>query len=261
MKILILLLATAAAISAAPLGVSFRSSAGKVFLDDSSPAAQTGCKVAMARGEYESFQLLVKAEGAPLHNVRVTALSTAGPRAGISVVGYVETKPDDRRPWGKPIRLGWWPDPLLPNRPFDVAAGETQPVWITLFAPLGSPAGKTRGRLAIAADGGLKAEAAYDVQVFPVDLPKKQRYRNAAFMPAGNLNAHYRPAGGLDGKAFLALYKRWLTFAFEHHLGPAFDMAMGWNQTKLRDPLEAGSLGPTLDMTGHPDGAGGRSYL
>ena len=52
----------------------------------------------------------------------------------------------------------------------------------------------------------------------------------------------------MAGRPFLQLYKRWATFAFEHHLGPAFDMLIGWNQTQLRKPLVAGPLGPTPDM-------------
>lgn len=91
-------------------------------------------------------------------------------------------------------------------------------------------------------------EQSYQVEVFHVTLPWKQVLRNAAFMPAGNLEAQYKVPGGVDGEPFLCLYERWARFAYEHHLGPTFDMLMGWNQTELRKPFEAGSLGPTLDM-------------
>lgn len=235
----------------------FQSPTVKVFLDEPSPGTRDTWEVRMTRGEYESFQLLVTSQGQPLRDVTVEASPptlTSGAKNGggiqveVHLVGYVETRPDDSRPWGAAQKIGWWPDPLLPNRSFDVAAGETQPVWITLFAPLGTPAGIYTGKLSVRTGGGQVALGAYRVEVFDVNLPKKQRLANAAFMPAGNLNAHYQVPGGMEGTEFLQLYKRWASFAFQYHLGPAFDMLMGWNQTELRKPLEAGSLGPTSDM-------------
>ena len=49
---------------------------------------------------------------------------------------------------------GWpgrWPDPLLPNRPIDLAANTTQPVWITVTVPKGAPAGDYTGAVRLVA--------------------------------------------------------------------------------------------------------------
>ncbi|HUY15758.1 MAG TPA: hypothetical protein VMX16_19340 [Terriglobia bacterium] len=174
----------------------------------------------MARDEYENFQLLVKAGGESLRDVTVNAShllsrkpskEAASGQVNISLVGYVLTRPDDRRPWGKATKIGWWPDPLLPNCPFDVAAGETQPVRVTLFAPVGTPPGMYSGKLFVAEGGRRVAERAYRVGVFNVELPKKQKLRNAAFMPAGNLMAQYKVPCRMAGKPFLRLYERWAT--------------------------------------------------
>jgi len=241
----------------AGLKLSFQSPALKVFLDEPSPGRRGTWEVRVARGEYESFQLLVVSQGEYLRDVRVevapptSAAAThkgAGLEVEVRLVGYVETRPDDPRPWGAAQEIGWWPDPLLPNRPFDVAVGETQPVWITLFAPLGTPQGKYTGKISVKTGSGRTARGTYQVEVFDVDLPKRPHLQNTAFMPAGNLNAHYQVSDGLGGRPFLQLYERWASFAFQHHLGPAFDMLMGWNQTEVRESLEAGSLGPTSDM-------------
>lgn len=239
------------------LTLSFQSSAVKVFQDEQGAGTSATGKASMARGEYQSFQLLVAAGDKDMHNVTVTsgpvvytkaAKGAPNIQVNLSLVGYVLTHADDRRPWGKPTKIGWWPDPLLPNRPFDVAAGQTQPVWVTLFAPASMAPGMYTGKLDVTVGGRQVAQRSYQVEVFDVTLPQKQALRNAAFMPAGNLEAQYKVAGGIDGKAFLHLYERWENFAYQHHLGPAFDMLMGWNQTELRKPLEAGSLGPTPDM-------------
>jgi hypothetical protein len=239
------------------LKLSFQSSVTKVFQDEPSPGTTATEKVSMARGEYQSFQLLVAAQGNDLHDVTVKAgplVSRKAARGGaeiqvsLSLVGYVLTHADDRRPWHKITKIGWWPDPLLPNRPFDLTAGETQPVWVTVRAPVDTAPGTYTGKLAVMEGHRRVAQRSYQVEVFNVTLPKKQVLRNAAFMPSGNLEAHYKVPSGIDGNNFLQLYKRWAKFAYEHHLGPAFDMLMGWNQTELRKPLEAGSLGPTPDM-------------
>ena len=208
--------------------------------------------VSVARGERESFQLLISPQHG-LKDVRVRNRFSGRPplEAEVSLVGYVRTAADDPRPWKTTEgvgRVGWWPDPLLANRPFDVAAGETQPVWVTLFAPPGARPGEYAGAIEIDLGGGVHREARYSVQVWNVELPAHQFYRNAAFMPAGNLAAHYKPSGGLESPEFLALYKNWARRAFSQHLGPTFDMMMGWNQSEVRSQETAGPLGPTEAM-------------
>src|SRR5690348_10248149 len=124
----------------------------------------------MARGEYQSFQLLVAAGDKDVRAVRVTAgpvvfaeAAKGAPeiQVNLSLVGYVLSHADDRRPWGKATKVGWWPDPLLPNRHFDVAAGQTQPVWVTLFAPAGAPPGMYAGKLDVMVGNRQVAQSRY----------------------------------------------------------------------------------------------------
>ena len=233
--------------------IAFQSALAKVFQDEAPPPGKPTWRLSMARGERESVQLLITAGGSDLNSVTV---KDAGGRRDeftveLSLVAYVKTAIGDRRPWAKSEgvgKVGWWPDPLLPNRPFDVAAGETQPVWVTVFARPGAPAGVHEAKLRVDLGRSGKREMAYQVRVFDVDLPAEQKLRNAAFMPPGNLSAHYKPAGGIAGPEFLALYKKWVRKAFSQHLGPTFDMLMGWNQGALRTNTTAGPLGPTAEM-------------
>ncbi|MCC6393650.1 MAG: DUF4091 domain-containing protein [Bryobacterales bacterium] len=245
---------TAAHSAAAPAPrLAFESALTKIFADEPAPAGSASWLVSMARGERESFQLLIEAGARELHDVTVESMPprAGGPEVELNLVGYVRTAADDRRPWAKREgvgRIGWWPDPLLPNRPFNVASGQTQPVWITVYAPPHTPAGVYHGKLQVDPHSGRKREMAYQVQVFDVDLPAEQQMRNAAFMPTGNLLAHYQPEGGIMGAEFLALYKKWVRKAFSQHLGPTFDMLMGWNQGAIRTDTTAGPLGPTRSM-------------
>jgi len=67
-------------------------------------------------------------------------------------------------------------------------------------------------------------------------------------MPAGNLFAHYKTPGGMESTEFFDLYQRWAREAFSQHLGPTFDMMMGWNQGRVRTDVTSGPLGPTESM-------------
>lgn len=233
---------------------SFASPMTKVFLEDPLPApVVSNWTVSMARGEQESFQFLIHADGGDHHGLTVeNSLSgSANLVAKMSLVGYVRTAAGDPRPWAErepALRIGWWPDPLLPLRPFDVASGETQPVWIRIEAPVDARPGLYRGLLRVRQGRRPLASVRYLVRVFPVTLPKLQQLRNAAFMPAGNLFAHYQTAGGMESAAFFELYQRWAREAFSQHLGPTFDMMMGWNQGQIRTDTTAGPLGPTGNM-------------
>ena len=241
------LIAAAAAAAPPPVRLAFESPLRKVFLDAPPPAGSPSWTVSMARGERESLQLLVTASGADLRDVKVRLEpAPAGLECEVTLVGHVQTSAADPRPWAKTEgvgRIGWWPDPLLPNRPFDLARGETQSVWVILYAPPRTRPGTYQGALRL--EGGARGRARFHVRVYDVELPRAQQLRNAAFMPPGNLSAHYRPEGGITGHAFWEIYQRWVQKAFSQHLGPTFDMMQGWNQGRVRTPQTAGPLGPT----------------
>jgi glycosyl hydrolase family 123 len=117
----------------------------------------------------------------------------------------------------------------LPNRRFDLPAGETQPVWVTIQTSPGTPAGVHKAHLEVSWKGKILRKMEYTVRVFDVDLPKQQRLHNATFMPAVHLSAHYKPQGGITSPEFIRLYERWAHKAFSMHVGPTFDMMMGWS--------------------------------
>ena len=244
MRLLLLCLACSAGIAAAATAprMVFEAPTNKVFLDEPAPAGSAAWRVDMARGERESFQLLITAGSEPFNGVTVEGASPAkGITVELTLAGYVRTQESDKRPWAKTEKvgkIGWWPDPLLPNRPFDVAAGETQPVWVTLFAAPGTRAGVYKGVLRVRAGKGNARKMPYRVHVYDVELPQAQQLRNAAFMSPKSLYAHYKTPGGIDGDAFFSIYKRWVRKAFSEHDGPTFDMLMGWIQSGGRPASE-----------------------
>jgi hypothetical protein len=129
-----------------------------------------------ARNEHEPFQLIIAAEDDPLSGVNVTASDLIGPSGSIgqdNITLYRQTyfevtQPSD--PWGTGlpaaiISPGRIPDALIPfddpydaghsvGTPFDVSAGENQPIWVDIFVPADATPGEYSGILTITADGG-----------------------------------------------------------------------------------------------------------
>jgi len=140
------------------------------------PLADGPARISAARNERESFQIVVAAEAEPLKGVRVVVSDLAqeggatipSSRAPVNPVGYVET----RKPVYEVERTGWWPDPLLPPGPTDVAAGQRQPFWVTIHVPESAPAGVYRGVVTISAEGLTDREAPIELRVWDFALPR-----------------------------------------------------------------------------------------
>ena len=165
----------------------------KVFQDD--VPAQTAAKtsIRMARGEFEPLQLAVRSDRAfPEVRVEVDA-----PRNGagkmlnkfeIGAVGYVpvdyptnyySTKTAAwvrKYPTSPPACDGWagyWPDPLLPRDRFELRAGITQPVWITIKTAADTAPGDYRGVARFVASGTEIGRVPFTVHVWDFELPRE----------------------------------------------------------------------------------------
>ncbi|MDD5557270.1 MAG: DUF6067 family protein [bacterium] len=136
-------------------------------------------EVSAARGERESFQVVVIAGDEGLGGVRVTpgGLSRAAggqplpaDRLAVRRVGYVET----RRPFYNVTRTGPWPDPLFPQDEGGVSVppGRAQPFWVDLSVPADAPPGAYEGTLTVEADGRPPAEVALSLTVWDFALPR-----------------------------------------------------------------------------------------
>jgi hypothetical protein len=155
----------------APFAVSITHGLSKFRRDKPFPEPlQTHYRMVLAREEVESFQVVLAALGKPVHGARVTvAWAGPGPHPEVVVrpVGYVETKPD---PDNLAEYVGWWPDPLLPPGPAEVAAGETQPFWGTVRAAKGTPAGDHEATVTVEAPGQTPLHLKLTARVLDVDL-------------------------------------------------------------------------------------------
>jgi len=159
--------------------VGFATSMEKLLPRADLPPLQikTRIELALARGEKESFQVVVVPCRADLKQaeVRVTdlrgedgAVLSAG-QVKVSPVGYVETKAVP--PYGA-SHVGWWPDPILEFlTAADVARGDAQAFWVRVDAPRDQAAGRYQGQLQVRSQDGPLCVLEMTVRVYGFAVP------------------------------------------------------------------------------------------
>lgn len=129
----------------------------KVFRDGS-PATSDEAVAEVARGEDATFQLVVQSAGA-INALRAEVLpltldtnrQSALQGASVRFVGYVPVDRPIQQPPQDQLRKppADFPDPLLEQATIDVAAGQAQPIWITLAVPAETAPGAYHGAIRI----------------------------------------------------------------------------------------------------------------
>ncbi|MCH8189797.1 MAG: hypothetical protein IIC80_00415 [Chloroflexi bacterium] len=165
----------------------FESSLVKIFPNDvpvARGAANPTHTLVMARGERESFQIVIRPpEGTDLGTVSLRVHDLHDPASGyvipashirVAKVGYVPV----RVPTHFESPTGLYPDPLPPFEPFEAKGGQCHPLWFTVYAPYGTPAGIYEGPIDIAYANGDPVELSLRVEVLPFDLPTKLLHRD-----------------------------------------------------------------------------------
>jgi hypothetical protein len=149
-----------------------------------------------ARGEYESFQVIVRAPAGGLTNVKLAASALAGegkriiPKSNLALFRehyvHVTRGSMDRGGYNRPLGPGWYADALIPFPdgdkapsnpaelraiPFNLAAATNQPVWVDVFVPRNADPGVYRGTITISSDqGGASVPVVVNVWNFALPL-------------------------------------------------------------------------------------------
>lgn len=200
------------------------------------PAAAEGLSagpmhVALARGEYESVQLVVIG-GAHKRRIKVnlsllthTDGRTIIPPKVVEIrrVDYVKTK----RPYYPVSHVGDWPDPLPLAVDAEVPARQLQPMWITIGAPAAQPPGTYAGTVTVSDDQGQTASIPLTVTVWDFALPRTGRLKTAFdFYPTRMEKAYQEIVPG--GKALLVppgeLQQRFYYNLLKHRLSPIWNV-------------------------------------
>jgi hypothetical protein len=157
-----------------------------------------------ARGEYESFQIVVGASPVALTTVNLLAPDLVGPTGTIAKANltlyrehfvYIYDSSPDWRGRNRPLPPGWYPDALVPfvdpltgqdlvgarydAVPFSLDPNRTQPIWVDVYVPRSTPAGDYQGVFTVTSDQGESAIALL-LTVWGFNLPH-QPYLKSCF--------------------------------------------------------------------------------
>ncbi len=134
-----------------------------------------------ARNEYEPFQIIIKAPTSnDLTNVNITISDLKGDKGSLISAENIDLyrehylyvtqgSKSSNATTNPPLGPGWYPDALIPFKhpdtkqdltgqldavPFNIEAGENQPIWVDIYTPKGTPAGEYKGNATITSDQG-----------------------------------------------------------------------------------------------------------
>lgn len=221
--------------------VGVASTIAKVFRDEpfAGPAARQ-VELSLARNEIEGAQLVVVAQQQELRDVAVAISPLEGgghtlPAADVTwnLVGYVETK-GERPYWTD--KVGFWPDPLLPPKPFSVAKGAAQPIWLNVAAAPDTPPGLYRGTVTITPSNAKPWQVELSVRVWNFALPRTGHLKTMCWMDPQPFLRFYGLSGLEDPRA-LDLVKRFAELSLRNRLGPGGTLGCGFSWAKPQWPV------------------------
>jgi hypothetical protein len=128
-----------------------------------------------ARGEVASLQFVIRSKDA----IKGLTATVKGLKLSSQVrfVGYVKVNSFAKEAAKDKINApdSLYPDPLLEDAQIDVAANNSQPVWISVTVPLNAAPGIYKGKLVIEGNGNVHEERDFELQVFAVQLKKPEQ--------------------------------------------------------------------------------------
>ena len=152
-----------------------RSSLDKVYkTDPAQPLSKPSLKA--ARNEHEAFQIVLRAGSSQVNAIAVNAGNLVGPstipaaNVSVSKVAYVNLPAFN-------IDL---PDALPPySGLFNLAPGQTQPLWIDVYVPKTAPAGDYNGTISLADGSSSRLVVPYTLHVYDFALPDDWKCQTA----------------------------------------------------------------------------------
>lgn len=168
-----------------------------IFRGDRSNSTKT-IQLMAAKGEYEAFQIVIRAPQVNLSNVNVTISELVNSEGAVidqqNITLYREqyiyvNRPSPRKWRANPtLGKGWYADGLIPfvhqdtgndiqgaeidAVPFDLEAGNNQPIWVDIFVPRDSVSGEYRGKFTIDSDQDIILGDIF-LKVWDFELPVK----------------------------------------------------------------------------------------
>lgn len=204
----------------------------KVFRD-AKPNRSGTSGMDAARGEYTSFQIVVRAKK-PMTGLRAAVTPFTMGDESFSArlprfVGYVPVDRPTQKPSSDRLRPvpADYPDPLLEELNMDVAAGQAQPIWITVKVPEDASPGQYRATVGVVAtiDGELaKAQQSLSLRVYPAMIEQTRLWVTEWF---GVNSTHMQVNPETQSDEYYELMRRFARNMAEHRHNVAIISPMG----------------------------------
>jgi len=138
-------------------------------------------RVAAARGEYESRQVLVYPPVQSLRGVQLETSALTGPGGAVIPASEVLFAPVGYCPYTMPSDLsvhGYWPEPVLTFlKSFSVEQHDVQSLWFRVHVPRGVRPGEYRGSATIRPENAAHTTIPVHVTVWDLDRPAMPHLR------------------------------------------------------------------------------------
>ncbi len=242
------------------------SSQNRIGLEDK-PENISDIQLYAARGEYESFQIAIKANKKNLSNVNVVFSELRGAKDQIisnnNITVYREhyvyvahnshtPRSNSNRSLGK----GWYPDGLIPfvdpntgkdlanapldAVPFNLKADANQSIWVDIFVPRDAQPGKYQGTFTVTSNEGT-IQGKILLTVWDFELPLKP-----------SLNSAFLLWEQKDKNSVIELLKHKLMPVAEINPADQRELIDNWGLTSLRLPFWSGAGYHNCVMTSAP---------
>ena len=181
-------------------------------LGGDTPGTSTAVKIAAARNESESFQILLRSD-APVRGIRVEPGDLKGPAGSMLPARdarlyrqhQTELKQGTQR--NDAFKPDWYPDALIPfvnpltrepltkarftAVPFDLPADRTQGFWVDVYVPTNAKAGVYRGDYRVIAQDQSPVLVPVELTVWDFTLPPTPTLVTEFGSPAGRMRGYY----------------------------------------------------------------------
>ncbi|MEO6908798.1 MAG: glycoside hydrolase domain-containing protein, partial [Abditibacteriaceae bacterium] len=194
-----------------------------------------------ARGEWESFQIVITAQKVLLKNVHIKPQSFENPLGApilkdswmIFRENYVQIPHPSARA-SKPNL--WWPDALIPqklNPQHTIEPGKSEVFWLTVRVPQNTEAGHYLGRVEVWANGEKQTVSA-QLQVEPFAIPAPTMRANVAVYYDVLRDWYTKNIGPMSDAHFIKLKKEYYKFLLQYRIN-AYDLPVPWDSPQAAD--------------------------
>jgi len=195
-------------------------------------------RMAMARNEYEGFQVLVYPMAGELKGVTLKASDLAGPDGAKIPAADVTWNPQEMvfmhrngktRDWYYHGKRYWIPDPLTNPRPTDLPPHVSTPFWVTVRTRPQTKAGTYKGTITVRPDNAPPRELKLTVKVWNYKVPERWNFQTMGQSCWGNYWRAMQPAleeaaarGGKEAarKKRSELHRKYIDFLMDHRFMP-----------------------------------------